>query len=61
MKLQGRPTLTRATHKTGRSLYAEMAFAPVKEQAGGTVGGAVAVAVARGMTERIQQQRADYA
>src|SRR5262249_50818799 len=31
MKLQGRPTLTRATHKTGRSLYVEMAFALVRE------------------------------
>src|SRR5258708_6457 len=30
MKLEGRPTLTRATHKTGRKLYVEMTFALVK-------------------------------
>src|SRR5579863_8651362 len=33
MKLQGRPTLTRALHKSGRKLYVEMTFAIVK---GGT-------------------------
>src|SRR2546430_1804303 len=27
MKLQGRPTLTRALHKSGRKLYVEMTFA----------------------------------
>jgi signal transduction histidine kinase len=36
-----------------------MTFALVKEQAGGTVHGAVAVA--RDVTERIEQQRADDA
>ena len=59
MKLQGRPTLTRATHKTGDSLYVEITFALVKEQARGTVRGAVAVA--RDLSERIEQRRADYA
>src|SRR5690242_3391059 len=29
-KLQGRPTLTRALHKSGRKLYVEMTFALVK-------------------------------
>jgi PAS domain S-box-containing protein len=29
-KLQGRPTLTRALHKSGRRLYVEMTFAIVK-------------------------------
>ena len=53
MKLQGRPTVTRATHQTGRRLYVEMTFALVKGQAGG------AVAVARDVTRRIEQQRAD--
>jgi PAS domain S-box-containing protein len=53
MKLQGRPTLTRAKHKTGRKLYVEMTFALVKGQSRG------AVAVARDVTERIEQQRAD--
>ena len=54
-KLQGRPTLTRATHQTGRKLYVEMTFALVKEQADASVLGAVAVA--RDVTERIEQQR----
>ena len=55
-KLQGRPTLTRAMHQTGRKLYVEMTFALVKGQAGGPSRGAVAVA--RDVTERIEQQRA---
>jgi PAS domain S-box-containing protein len=55
MKLQGRPTLTRATHQTGRKLYVEMTFALVKEQAEGSAVGAVAVA--RDVTERIEHQR----
>ena len=33
MKLQGRPTLTRALHKSGRKLYVEMTFAIVKGEA----------------------------
>ena len=53
MKLQGRPTVTRAKHRTGRKLYVEMSFALVKGQAGG------AVAVACDVTRRIEQQRAD--
>jgi PAS domain S-box-containing protein len=56
MKLQGHPTLTRAAHKTGRKLYVEMTFALVKGEAGGPTHGAVAVA--RDVTERIEQQRA---
>ena len=36
MKLQGRPTVTRARHQTGRKLYVEMTFALVKEQAEGS-------------------------
>jgi PAS domain S-box-containing protein len=57
MKLQGRPTVTRATHQSGRRLYVEMTFALVKGQAGDAARGAVAVA--RDVTERIEQQRAD--
>jgi PAS domain S-box-containing protein len=57
VKLQGRPTVTRATHQTGRRLYVEMTFALVKGHAGGAARGAVAVA--RDVTERIEQQRAD--
>ena len=56
MKLQGRPTLTRAAHKTGRKLYVELTFALLKREAGGSARGAVAVA--RDVTERIEQQRA---
>ena len=59
MKLQGRPTVTRATHQTGRRVYVEMTFALVKEQAEDTSRGAVAVA--RDVTERIEQQRAENA
>jgi PAS domain S-box-containing protein len=57
MKLQGRPTVTRARHQTGRKLYVEMTFALVKGEAEGPARGAVAVA--RDVTERIEQQRAD--
>jgi PAS domain S-box-containing protein len=57
MKLQGRPTVTRATHQSGRRLYVEMTFALVKGQAGGGARGAVAVA--RDVTERTEQQQAD--
>lgn len=55
MRLQGRPTLTRAKHRSGRKLYVEMTFALVRE-AGGAARGAVAVA--RDVTERVEQQRA---
>jgi len=55
LKLQGRPTLTRATHQTGRKLYVEMTFALVRGRAGSAPLGAVAVA--RDVTERVEQQR----
>lgn len=55
MRLQGRPTLTRAKHRSGRKLYVEMTFALVREAGGATRG---AVAVARDVTERVEQQRA---
>lgn len=57
MKLQGRPTVTRATHQTGRKIYIEMTFALVKDHAASAARGAVAVA--RDVTSRIEQQRAD--
>ena len=50
VKLQGRPMLTRATHKTGSKLYVEMTFAVVNSDAGEAPIGAVAVA--RDVTER---------
>jgi PAS domain S-box-containing protein len=55
-KLQGRPTLTRALHKSGRRLYVEMAFAIVKGDIENEVLGAVAVA--RNVTERVERERA---
>jgi PAS domain S-box-containing protein len=55
MRLQGRPTVTRAKHQSGRKLYVEMTFAPVKQAGAGVRG---AVAVARDVTEQIEQQRA---
>ena len=55
MKLAGRPTLTRALHKSGRKLYIEMTFALVRD-AGGSVQGSVAMA--RDVTERVERERA---
>lgn len=54
LKLEGRPTLTRASHKSGRKLYVELTFALVS--AGRTAEGAVAVA--RDVTERVERERA---
>ena len=56
LSLQGRPTLTRAAHKTGRKLHVEMTFALVDGDIEGAVTGAVAVA--RDVTERVERQRA---
>jgi len=56
MKLEGRPTLTRALHKSGRKLYVEMTFAIVKSETEGEVLGSVAMA--RDVTERIERERA---
>jgi len=53
LKLQGRPTLTRTGHKSGRKLYIEMTFALVAVD--GVVQGSVAVA--RNVTERVSQQK----
>jgi PAS domain S-box-containing protein len=55
MRLQGRPTLTRAKHRSGRRLYVEMTFALLRQAEGAPRG---AVAVARDVTERVEQQRA---
>ena len=56
VKLAGRPTLTRATHKGGDKLYVEMTFALVRGEVAGSALGAVAVA--RDATERVAAQRA---
>ena len=54
-KLEGRATLTRALHKSGRRLYVEMTFAIVKDDTDGVLG---AVAMARDVTDRIERERA---
>jgi PAS domain S-box-containing protein len=56
LMLQGRPTLTRALHKSWRKLYVEMTFAIVNGDAESEVLGAVAVA--RDVTDRVEQERA---
>ena len=56
LKLQGRPTLTRALHRSGRRLYVEMTFAVVKDDTAGEVLGAVAMA--RDVTDRVERERA---
>ena len=56
MKLEGRPTLTRALHKSGRKLYVEMTFTIVLGEADGEVIGSVAMA--RDVTERVERERA---
>jgi PAS domain S-box-containing protein len=56
IKLKGRPTLTRALHKSGRKLYVEMTFAIVNGEAEGEVLGAVAMA--RDVTDRVERERA---
>jgi PAS domain S-box-containing protein len=53
-KLKGRPTLTRALHKSGRKLYVEMTFAIVKGDEGEVLG---SVAMARDVTERVERER----
>jgi PAS domain S-box-containing protein len=55
MKLEGRPTLTRALHKSGRRMYVEMTFAIVKGDTEGELLGAVAMA--RDVTERVERER----
>jgi PAS domain S-box-containing protein len=55
LKLQGRPTLTRALHKSGRKLYIEMTFALVRDAGGNVLG---SVAMARDVTERVERERA---
>jgi PAS domain S-box-containing protein len=55
MKLHGRPTLTRALHKSGRKLYVVMTFAIVKCREGEVLG---SVAVTRDVTERMARERA---
>ena len=55
LKLEGKPTLTRALHKSGRKLYIEMTFALVRDAEGTVLG---SVAMARDVTERVERERA---
>src|SRR6187455_1076464 len=55
-RLQGRPTLTRALHKSGRRVYVEMTFAIVKGDTESEVLGSVAMA--RDVTERVERESA---
>jgi PAS domain S-box-containing protein len=54
-RLHGRPTLTRAPHKSGRKLYVEMTFSLVRDTSGEVIG---SVAMARDVTERVERERA---
>ena len=55
LRLNGRPTLTRGLHKSGKKLYVEMSFALVLDDAGAAIG---SVAVARDVTERVEREKA---
>lgn len=54
-KLHGRPTVTRAAHKSGQALYVEMSFALVSDGSGKVIG---SVAMARDVTERFLREKA---
>jgi len=53
-RLHGRPTVTRATHRSGATLYVEMSFALVFDAAGQVIG---SVAVARDVTDRVLREK----
>ena len=55
LRLNGRATLTRGLHQSGRKLYVEMSFALVRDATGQVLG---SVAVARDVTERIEREKA---
>lgn len=54
-RLNGRPTLTRALHKSGTKRYVEMSFALVADRVGAVLG---SVAVARDVTEKMEREKA---
>lgn len=54
-RLHGRPTLTRAEHKSGARIYVEMSFSLVIDELGNVLG---SVAIARDATDRVQRQKA---
>ena len=55
LKLNGQATLTRALTKAGDKCFVEMSFALVMDDAGTPIG---AVAMARDVTARLEQERA---
>ena len=55
LRLNGRATLTRGLHKSGRKLYVEMSFAIVRDGTGAVLG---SVAVARDVSERVEREKA---
>jgi PAS domain S-box-containing protein len=54
-RLHGRPTLTRAEHKSGQRLYVEMSFSLVVDQQGQAIG---SVAIARDASARVFAEKA---
>lgn len=54
LRLNGRATLTRGLHKSGRKLYVEMSFALVRDGTGAVIG---SVAVARDVSERVEREK----
>lgn len=54
-RLHGRPTVTKAAHKSGETRYVEMSFALVSDQLGKVIG---SVAMARDVTERFLRDKA---
>jgi PAS domain S-box-containing protein len=55
VRLGGRPTLTRAMHKSGGRRYVEMSFALVFDEVGQAVG---SVATARDVTAKVEREKA---
>lgn len=55
LRLNGRATLTRGLHRSGRKLYIEMSFALVRDGTNQVLG---SVAVACDVTERIEREKA---
>ena len=55
LRLNGRATLTRGLHKSGRKLYIEMSFALVRDDDARVLG---SVAVARDVTGRVEDEKA---
>jgi len=53
-RLQGRASITRGLHKSGRKCYVEMSFALLHDASGTVLG---SIAVARDVSERIEREK----